>query len=74
MSVAEIVNEARKLPLAQLQLLAAELDEAVAQRVDSRFNEAVEAGAFDQMAAEALHEYRAGKTKPLDNLVLHWQA
>ena len=65
----ELVEEARKLPLPELQALVAALDEAVAQTVDAKFQETIEAGAFDRMAEEAREEYRAGQTKPLDEIL-----
>jgi len=69
MSVTEMIREARKLPLEELRALARELDEELARRVDERFVEAVEAGEFDHLAKEAEAEYRAGKTRPLDEIL-----
>jgi hypothetical protein len=66
MGVAEMMREARKLPLNELQALTAELDEELARRVDGRFEKSVEAGAFDRLAEEAVAEYRSEKTRPLD--------
>jgi predicted solute-binding protein len=73
MSVTEMIREARKLPLGELRVLARELDEELARRVDEQFEKAIEAGAFDHLAKEAEEEYRAGKTRPLDGRVLGYE-
>ncbi len=64
------MNLAKQLPDREVLDLARMLDEWTATMVDHKFEAAVESGAFDQMAAEALQELEAGKTMPLDE-VLH---
>jgi len=50
--------------------LARMLDEWTASMVDQKFASAIQSGAFDKLAAEALQELETGKTIPLDE-VLH---
>lgn len=69
MSIEELAREARKLPFDELQELTRELDATVAERLDKQLEAAVEAGHFDRLAEEAVAEYRAGKTKPLDEVL-----
>lgn len=71
MEVAELVREARRLPGEKLLQLAAEIDAAAAETVDDKLEQAVKAGFFDAMAAEALREDAEGKTYGLDEILGH---
>jgi hypothetical protein len=70
MSAAEVMNLAKQLPDREVLDLARMLDEWTASMVDQKFASAVQSGAFDKLAAEALQELETGKTIPLDE-VLH---
>ena len=70
MSATEVMNLAKQLPEMEVLDLARMLEAWTAAMVDQKFEAAVKSGAFDQMAADALHELEAGKTIPLDE-VLH---
>lgn len=70
MSAAEVMNLAKQLPEMEVLDLARMLEAWTAVMVDQKFEAAVKSGAFDQMAADALHELEAGNTMALDE-VLH---
>jgi len=70
MSATEVMNLAKQLPEMEVLDLARMLEAWTAAMVDQKFEAVVKSGAFDQMAADALHELEAGKTIPLDE-VLH---
>ena len=70
MSAAEVMNLAKQLPEMEVLDLARMLEAWTAAMVDQKFEAAVKSGAFDQMAADALHELEAGNTIALDE-VLH---
>ena len=65
MGVAELMMEIRKLPGAELLVLAAQVEAEAARAVDEQFAVRVQEGAFDALAAEALREFREHKTVPL---------
>lgn len=69
MGVAEIMKEVRKLPDDQLLALAAQIDEEAARAVDHRFESLIKDGHFADLAAEALNEETAGKTRPLHEVL-----
>jgi hypothetical protein len=68
MGVAEIMQEIRKLPEADLLALVEQVDAEAARAVDERFEKAVAEGGFDEMAAAALRESREGKTVSLHEI------
>jgi uncharacterized hydantoinase/oxoprolinase family protein len=70
MSAAEVMSLAKQLPDREVLDLARMLEEWTATMVDRKLETAVQSGAFDKLAAEALQELEAGKTIPLDE-VLH---
>ena len=70
MSAAEVMNLAKQLPEKEVLDLARLLDAWTAAMVDQKLEAAIQSGAFDQMAADALHELEAGNTIALDE-VLH---
>jgi hypothetical protein len=70
MSARDLLQLIRQEPQNVILELGEMLDELRADMVDARFAAAVEAGAFDGLAARALAEHAAGKTVPLDE-VLH---
>jgi hypothetical protein len=69
MSAVEVMDLVKDLPEPEALNLGRMLDDWLAGIVDRKFEAAVEAGAFDAMAAEALREAEAAKTFPLDEIL-----
>ncbi|MBU6171004.1 MAG: hypothetical protein KGQ87_05865 [Verrucomicrobia bacterium] len=69
MGIAELMGEIRKLPDDELLALAAQVDAEAARAVDTRFTAMVKEGDFDELAAEALKELKAGKSIPLHEVL-----
>lgn len=69
MRAVEVMNLVKELPEREALNLGRMLDEWLAGIVDRKFEAAVEDGAFDAMAAEALREAEAGQTIPLDEIL-----
>jgi hypothetical protein len=69
MSAVDVMELVKNLPEPEALNLGRMLDDWLAGIVDRKFEAAVEAGAFDAMAAEALREAVAGKTTPLDEVL-----
>ena len=69
MSAVEVMDLVKDLPEPEALNLGHMLDDWLAGIVDRKFEVAVEAGASDAMAAEALREAEAGKTIPLDEVL-----
>lgn len=69
MGITELMNEIRKLPDAELLALAAQVDAEAARAVDERFSAKVRDGVFDDLAAQALVELEAGRTRPLHEVL-----
>ena len=68
-SAVEVMDLVKDLPEPDALNLRRMLDDWLAGIVDRKFEAAVEAGAFDAMAAEAVREAEAGKTIPLDEIL-----
>ena len=69
MSIAELMNEIRKLPDVELLALAAQVEEEAARAVDHQLAARVQEGDFDELAAQALRELREQKTVPLHEVL-----
>jgi hypothetical protein len=69
MSAVEVMNLVKRLPEREAMNLGQMLDDWLSGIVDRKFEAAVKAGVFDDMAAEALREAEAGKTVPLDEIL-----
>ena len=69
MSIAELMNEIRKLPDVELLALAAQVEEEAARAVDHQLASRVQEGDFDELAAQALRELREQKTVPLHEVL-----
>jgi hypothetical protein len=69
MSAVDAMELVKDLPEPEALNLGRMLDDWLAGIVDRKFEAAVEAGAFDAMAAEAQREADAGKTIPLDEVL-----
>ena len=69
MSAVEVMDLVKDLPESAVLNLGRMLDDWLAGIVDRKFEAAVEEGAFDAMAVEAVREAEAGKTIPLDEIL-----
>jgi hypothetical protein len=69
MSAVEVMDMVKQLPEREAMNLGQMMDEWLAGIVDRRFEAAVSEGAFNALAAEALREAEAGKTRPLDEIL-----
>jgi len=67
-ALASAVAEAMKLPPAEQDALAAILQEEIASERRWSQSFASSERVLESLASEALAEFRAGKTKPLDDL------
>ena len=68
MSAVEVMDLVKRLPEREALNLGRMLEDWLAGLVDRKFDAAVEAGAFDAMAAEALREAEAGKRLRIEDL------
>ena len=69
MGVAELMKEIRKLPDDELLVLVAQVEAEAARAVDERFSAKVQEGAFDELAAAALREFKEGQTVSLHEVL-----
>lgn len=69
MSIAELMKEIRMLPDDDLLALAAQVEAEAARAVDERFASKVREGTFDDLAADALKEWKSGKTVSLHEVL-----
>ena len=69
MTANEIMTVIRREPREVILELGDLLDDLRADLVDEKLAAAVEAGFFDQLAAQALKEHAAGTTMPLDEFL-----
>jgi hypothetical protein len=70
-TVQEIERAIEALPPSDYASLLAWLDERRGAEVDAKFAEAIHAGKFDGLAAQAVREIEAGETTPLDEFLRH---
>ena len=68
-TVLEIESAIESLPASDYAALLAWLDERRTAEVDAKFEEAILAGKFDDMADRALRDVEAGKCTPLDEFL-----
>jgi hypothetical protein len=68
-TVAEIEHALRALPLDQARSVADWLQDYLEEQWDQQIARDAEAGKLDKLAAEALDHYKAGRTKPLDEVI-----
>lgn len=69
MSAADVMVLVRSLPAEEVIDLGRMVEEWTADMVDQKLEVAVNAGVFDAMAAEALREFEAGATVPLNEFL-----
>ncbi len=69
MSKAEILEELRKLTVAERDEIRRKLDELDDDAWDRQMEADAKAGKLDKLWAEALEDIKAGRTKPLDEVI-----
>ena len=70
-TVVEIEDALRKLPFQDARTVAAWLDEYLEEQWDQQIEADIAAGKLDRLAAQAMAHYRAGRVKPLDEVLDH---
>jgi len=68
-TVAEIENALRTLPLQDARSVADWLQDYLDEQWDRQIEQDAKSGKLDKLAEEALAEYKAGKAKPLDEVI-----
>jgi hypothetical protein len=68
-TVAEIESALRQLPEKEAWEVAGWLQSYLAEKWDRQIDADLDAGRLDRLADQALADYRAGKTKPLDEIL-----
>ena len=68
-TVAEIENALRGLPIRDARTIADCLQDYLDERWDHQIEQDAKSGKLDKLAEQALAEYRAGKTKPLNEVI-----
>lgn len=68
-TVAEIESALQKLPVDEAWKVADWLQEFLDVKWDKQIDADIAAGKLDKLADEALEDYRAGRTKPLDEII-----
>ncbi len=68
-TVAEIENALQALPLAEAQKIAVWLQQYLDEKWDGQIDADIAAGKLDQLAEKAVGDYRAGRVKPLDEII-----
>ena len=68
-TVAEIENALRGLPLQDARVVADWLQEYLEDQWDRQIVRDAELGKLDKLKEQAMAHYKAGRTKPLDELI-----
>ena len=68
-TVAEIENALRGLPLQDARVVADWLQEYLEDQWDRQIARDAELGKLDKLKDQAMTHYKAGRTKPLDELI-----
>jgi hypothetical protein len=68
-TVAEIEEALRALPVDQARSVADWLQEYLEEQWDRQLARDAESGKLDKLAAQALEHYKAGRVKPLDEVI-----
>ena len=68
-TVAEIEKALQKLPVDDAWKVAEWLKEYLDAKWDAQIDADLAAGKLDQLADEAIQDYRAGRCKPLDEIL-----
>ena len=70
-TVAEVENALRAMPIQEARAVAAWLQTYLDERWNKQIDEDIAAGRLDKAAEKALEHYRAGRVKPLDEVIDH---
>ena len=70
-TVAEIETALKKLPVKKARAVASWLQDYLDAQWDRQIEQDVAAGKLDKLAEQALAHHRAGRTKPLDEVIDH---
>ena len=70
-TVAEIEIALRKMPVQDARTVAAWLESYLDQQWNKQIDDDIAGGRLDQLAENALDHYRAGRVKPLDEVIDH---
>jgi hypothetical protein len=70
-SVTEIESALRALPLKDARAVANWLQDYLDEQWDKQMDQDIAAGRLDKLAEQALEHYRAGRVKPLDEIIDH---
>ncbi len=68
-TVVEIENALRALPIDQARSVADWLQDYLEDQWDRQIASDAQAGKLDKLAAQALEHHKAGRTKPLDEVI-----
>ena len=68
-TVAEIENALQMLPVDDARKVADWLQHYLDEKWDKQIDDDIAAGRLDQLAGQALDDYRAGRVKPLDEVI-----
>jgi hypothetical protein len=68
-TVAEIENALQKLPVNDAWKVADWLQQYLDEKWDRQIDADIAAGRLDKLADQALDDYRAGRVKPLDEII-----
>ena len=70
-TVAGIESALKKLPVKKARAVASWLQDYLDEQWDRQIEQDVAAGKLDKLAEQALAHHRAGRTKPLDEVLDH---
>ncbi len=70
-TVAEIEDALRKLPVKKARAVASWLQDYLDAQWDGQIDQDIASGKLDELAEQAQAHYRAGRTKPLDEVIDH---
>ena len=68
-TVAEIENALRALPVQDARTIADWLQDYLDEQWDRQIEQDAKSGKLDKLAEQALAQYNAGKTKPLNEVI-----
>lgn len=68
-TVAEIESALQSLPLSDARKVAGWLQDYLDEKWDREIDDDIAAGRLDVLAERAVKEYRAGRAKPLDEIL-----
>lgn len=70
-TITDIESALRALPVEDARTVAQWLQDYLDQQWDEQIDQDIAAGRLDKLADQALEHYRAGRVKPLDEIIDH---